>query len=159
MYLHVHVTLQRIIQPETEREKKKLAIIQNERRSDSAESRVNGNQDFNCPSIRDNLIDRMTFTLSCLVLLIHPPIMTDTHSCYGLLTRTRTPVHRYKHTHSSVPSSPNRMTICSVSSNNKGFSTRKQCLCVCVCPGLISLDVRKHSVVVCTWCCSSVWWD
>lgn len=96
MYLHVHVTLQRIIQPETEREKKKLAIIQNERRSDSAESRVNGNQDFNCPSIRDNLIDRMTFTLSCLVLLIHPPIMTDTHSCYGLLTHTHTPVHRYK---------------------------------------------------------------
>lgn len=111
-----------------------------ERCRDSAESRVNGNQDFNWPSIRDNLIDGMTFTLSSFVLLIHPTIMKAICSCYN-----------------SVASTPNSITICSVNANNRGFSMRAVCVCVTIFDKVGCEQAQCVYVSACP--CLSVWWD
>lgn len=111
------------------------------RRRDSTESRVNGNQDFNCPSISDNLIDRMTFTLLSSVRVIHPTIMTSRRSCYS----------HDKHTLTSRYS----ITIYFPSSNNKWFSMKGSvCACACVC--IVRLKMMRNMKKMCTCKCPNL---
>lgn len=119
---------------------------------------VNGNRDANCPFIRDNLVDGTTFTLCSS--LIHPHIMTHAD---GTILHTN-----------AVPSSPNSIIICSVSSNNSDFKTQAVCVClrrllmcrhkcvfvpvsVCVlvwmCDGIRPMNLQNE---ICVWCLQSV---